>query len=142
MKDLLAACRQCVECFRSASEWARSAELKQLFDIYADQRRQFAQELENQMERHGGGPVRSEAHEGRNWMEIRIAITFSDDDQIIVDCERNENAAMRKYEEALQGDLSNDVRTVLLKHYSRIRQTRDRIRSLERPLAYPLACSQ
>jgi uncharacterized protein (TIGR02284 family) len=135
LNEMIKACRDGEEGFRFATEHVKSRDLGKLFQIYSNQRRQFAVELQAEIYLLGGEPDNSGTLGGalrRGWMQMRRSIGTDQDDEIISECERAEDESMRKYEEALTNYLPEDVRTVLSRQYNKIKDTHDRIRTLEK----------
>jgi uncharacterized protein (TIGR02284 family) len=55
-----------------------------------------------------------------------------DEASIIAECQREEEAAVNDYQEALKGDLPLDVQYVVKRQYMDIKDAYDRIRILQR----------
>ncbi|HLM55696.1 MAG TPA: PA2169 family four-helix-bundle protein, partial [Pyrinomonadaceae bacterium] len=91
LNDLIEACRDGQEGFRSAAEGVRDEELRALFLEYSRQRGSFSSELQAEVRRLGGEPetegsVVAAIHRG--WMDIKAAVTGADDRSILRECER------------------------------------------------------
>ena len=68
----------------------------------------------------------------RGWINIKSAVTGEDEAAVISECERGEDSAVEAYEEALETDLPNDVKVIVSRQFSQVKEAHDRIRSLER----------
>lgn len=126
-------CRDGAQGFRMAAEAMRDGELRRLFESYAEQRAAFADELRSEIERRGGsapsgGSVAASLHRG--WMNIRSVVSGGSQDTIVAEAERGEDAAMRAYESALAHVLAASVRPLVERQYARVREARDRLRTL------------
>jgi uncharacterized protein (TIGR02284 family) len=123
------------EGFRTAADAIKDPQLKELFQRYSDQRRRFAEELRREVGKLGGEAERSGTLAGaahRGWINIKAAATGGQDDPIIAECERGEDAAKKAYEEALEARLSGDLHTLISRQYAEVKAAHDRIRELER----------
>ena len=135
LNDMIKACRDCEEGFRFAVEHVKSSDLSKLFQIYSNQRRQFVIELQAEIYLLGGEPDNSGTLGGvlrRGWMDLRRVIGTDQDDAIILECIRSEDETLSEYEGALKKDLPVDVRSLLARQFNKIRDTRERIRALEK----------
>jgi len=94
------------EGYESASETTDSTELKSLFQNFASQRAEYAQELKAHLARHGGdsenesGGVLGALH--RTWIDIKQAFTSKEDAAILGAIETGEKAAIEKFDQALE----------------------------------------
>ena len=94
------------EGYESASEATESIELKGLFLKYSAQRAGYAMELKAHLALHGGD---SDNQEGgilgvlhRTWIDIKQALSSKEDTAILAAIETGENAAIEKYDKALE----------------------------------------
>jgi uncharacterized protein (TIGR02284 family) len=120
--------------YRMAADHARGAELKTLFQGYAEQRARFAAELQGELERLGTqdrktGTITETLHQG--WTRIKAAVTGGSDKALIAECERAEDATRELYEEALRQDLPADVQALVRRQFAAVQEAHDRIRALE-----------
>ncbi len=134
LNNLIETCKDGQEGFRSAAEGVKNADLKTLFNTYAQQRAQFGAELEGSVRGLGGDPAQSGsvvASLHRGWMNIKSVVTGNDEAAIVAECERGEDSAVRNYREALNVDLPANVREVVERQSRAVKEAHDRIRTLE-----------
>lgn len=134
LNDLIQTCKDGQEGFHTASEGVKSASLKSLFSQYSLQRAQFAGALQQEVNRLGGSPETSgsvSASLHRGWMNIKSAVTGSDESAIVAECERGEDAARDAYQKALKEHLPVDVRSMVESQFMEVKQAHDKVRSLE-----------
>jgi uncharacterized protein (TIGR02284 family) len=138
LNDLIETCKDGEKGFRAAAEAIPEegdAELRTLFNMYAQQRARFAAELQNEVLRRGGEPAQAghvSAAFHRGWMNLKAGISGQDEASIISECERGEDAAKRNYEHVLKQNLPSDILAIAETQFAEIRLAHDRIRSLER----------
>jgi uncharacterized protein (TIGR02284 family) len=135
LNNLIETCRDGQNGFRTAADGVRGDELKTLFHSYSQQRARFVGELQDEVRRLGGDPETTgslAASIHRGWMDIRSAITGADDDAIIAECERGEDAAVSNYRAALSADLPANIRAIVERQFADVKEAHDRIRSLEK----------
>jgi len=133
LNGLLETCRDGAQGFRSAAEGVQDANLRRLFESYAQQRSEFTAELEREVQRLGGDPadhghVAGALH--RSWINIKAAVTGKDDHAVLGEAERGEDFAVRAYREALDSGLSADLRGIVERQYLQIKEAHDHVRSL------------
>ena len=144
LDDLIETCRKGQEGFRNAAESMQNIEFRRLFNIFSQQRTQFMTELQAEVHRLGG-----DANQGKdtakdtaaalpsNTLPFRTAAAtrsagIRDEASIIAECQREEEAAVNDYQEALKADLPLDVQYVVKRQYMDIKDAYDRIRILQR----------
>jgi uncharacterized protein (TIGR02284 family) len=109
-----------------------------LFNIFSQQRAQFITELQSEVHRLGGEAAKGIDTVGlpSNTVPFRTATTakagMRDEASIIAECQREEEAAVNDYQEALKADLPLDVQYVVKRQYMDIKDAYDRIRILQR----------
>lgn len=136
LRELIETCRDGQEGFRTASECvADDPELKMLLSSFSLQRAKFAGELEAKSiamgEHHPEqeGPSFSGAVH-RGWMNLKAAVTRGDNHAILAECERGEDVAKKAYTDALDHELPEPVREVILSQRQEIIATHNTIRAL------------
>jgi uncharacterized protein (TIGR02284 family) len=135
LNRLIETCRDSQEGFRMAAERMENAELKTLFNLYGQQRAQFAAELQAEVRRLGGDPEEAGSLAGalhHGWINIKSMVTGADEAAIISECERGEDLAVKNYQEALRGELPNVIRELVEGQVRQVKEAHRRIRGLER----------
>jgi len=135
LNGLIETCKDGSNGFRTAADGVEDASLKRLFASYAEQRAQFAAELERLVASLGGNPADSGHIAGavhRGWINLKSVVTGKDDGAIISECERGEDFAKERYRKALDGSLPVDVRASVERQYMQLKEAHDHVRSLER----------
>ena len=101
---------------------------------FADQRAQFATELEQLGAAYGDdveddGSTAAKVHRG--WMALKDALTGSKPDGVIDACVSGEDHAVSEYEDALGKDLSEGLRTVVQRQLGEIQAARAELKGLQ-----------
>jgi uncharacterized protein (TIGR02284 family) len=124
------------EGFRQASEAVKDSQLKSFFNEISLQRSKFAGELQNQVIQLGEPePEETSSTAGalhRAWINMKSAITSSDDHAILSECERGEDSAVAEYKKAMEADsrLSAPVREIVSRQYTEVKGAHDRVKAL------------
>ncbi|QIX60017.1 PA2169 family four-helix-bundle protein [Hymenobacter lutimineralis] len=109
-------------------------QLKETFKKYAAQRSEFITELEDQMFKLNLKPEEESSVTGtvhRAWINLKGALTSKDNKSILNECERGEDYAKAAYNKAAEAqDLPADLKSVIQKQASGIREAHDTIRAL------------
>ncbi len=134
LNQLLQTCRDGEQGFQAAAQGVDDPNLQHLFESYAQQRGEFAAELEQEVERLGdkpaeGGHLTAALHRG--WTNIKSVVTGRDEGAIITECERGEDIAVRAYQEALGTSLPQDLKAIVERQLLKIKEAHDQVRSLE-----------
>ncbi|WDF55955.1 ferritin-like domain-containing protein [Mucilaginibacter sp. KACC 22063] len=110
------------------------ADLKSLFQEYAQQSRKNTQELTAAIAATGhdyekGGTASGAIH--RAWIDVKALFTGNDRAAILSECERGEDAIKKAYETALtEGELAGEASTIVSSQAQDIRAAHDRIKLL------------
>jgi uncharacterized protein (TIGR02284 family) len=121
--------------FRTAAADIGDVNLGRLFESYAQQRAEFAAELQQELRRLGRDPSETghtAAALHRGLMEVKAAVTGRDEGTIISECERGEDVALEAYQAALGAVLPDELRSIVERQFVRIKEAHDQVRSLER----------
>ena len=119
-----------VKGFEDAAQHSDSERFGSFFSEMAQQRRQVVARLQEEVRRLGGNPeddssFMAAAH--RTFLDIKNAITGSDDKAVIEEVERGEDYLKEKYDAALEdASLSPAVKAVILEAYASVREGHDR----------------
>jgi len=135
LNKLIETCRDRQEGFRTAAENIRNSEFRRFFNIFSQQRAQFVTELQAEVRRLGGEPadrasMTAASHQGVT--NFRSARDAGDEASIIAECQRREEGAVSRYQEALKADMPLDVQYVVKRQYMDVKDTFDRMRILQR----------
>jgi uncharacterized protein (TIGR02284 family) len=134
LNDLIETCRDGEKGFQTAAEHVRNPDLKQLFNQYSVQRAQFASELQSEVRQLGGSPATTGSVSGafhRGWINIKSVVTRGNDDAILAECQRGEDAAVGNYQRVLKNNLPPNVLPVVKHQFTEIKRAHDRIGGLE-----------
>ncbi|HEX4639404.1 MAG TPA: PA2169 family four-helix-bundle protein [Chthoniobacterales bacterium] len=120
--------------FKEAADAVKDPQLKNLFREYSQQRSRFASELQAQAQALGESePEKTSSAAGamhRAWINLKSAVTSGDDKSILSECERGEDSAVHEYEEAMRDGLTGQVREVVARQFSEIKNAHDRVKHL------------
>ncbi len=133
LNDLIATCRDGASGFRTAAEQVGDPILNAQFNAYAQQREMFAAELQGAVQAHGGNSEEIGSVAGaidRGWVPFGSALTGLDDATILAECIRGEDAALPRYEHALEMGLPSDVRIVVERQHWAIQESRHHLHGL------------
>lgn len=135
LEDLIEITRDGAEGFSLAAEHATHPELKDFFRSLGNARAEMVRDLQD-LERFQGqekvdtsGSVTGSLH--RAWINIRTAVTQRNDQAILEEAERGEDAALEAYEDALSqtpGALPESALAVIRQHLTAIKKAHDDVR--------------
>jgi uncharacterized protein (TIGR02284 family) len=128
--DVIAVCREGELGYAEAAKDVHDQHLKDLFALFSEQRRLFADRLEKHAIWLGGAPEPTPRISGwihRKWLDMRAGIDHGAAVTLLAECERGEHAAISKYERALGIALPTDLRDVLLEQVAEIRKAHDQL---------------
>src|SRR5579872_6074883 len=128
LNKLIETCKGGEEGYRTAARCVANSDLKVLFTSYAEQRAQFAAELQAEVRRLGGDPEKTGSLVGalhRGWTNLKSMVVGADEAAIVTECERGDDAARKSYEEALGQSLAADVHAVFNRQFASIKEAHD-----------------
>jgi uncharacterized protein (TIGR02284 family) len=136
LNRLIEMCMESDKGFYKAAEQIKNRGLKLLVKSYAEQRAQFALQLQNLAHQLGG-----DAPEGREpvisvergWLDVKAAMIIQRQfrqQALLKDVLQHEDKTIQAYTEALQSPLPGAVQTVIQQQYDRIRAIRSQVASL------------
>jgi uncharacterized protein (TIGR02284 family) len=116
---------------------SNSPELATVFRRYGDQRASFYGELEEMAKEYGdnveeSGSIAASLHRG--WMSLKDAVSGSSPKGVIDAAEQGEDHAMEAYRDALESDISPDLRSVVERQLSDVQVAHATIRDLKEKL--------
>lgn len=138
LKNLIKLHYDRIEGYERAKDDTKDADLKSLFTTYADQSREFKNELSSEMTKYGGevpedNKLLGDLHKA--WMDLKAAVTNNDRESVLSSCEFGEQTIVGAYEDVLKYDNDDDripmaLRTVLQRQYEAVKSAYSRIRQL------------
>jgi len=135
LNDLLETCYDGLEGFRTAASKVERSDAIVLFQSRAQRIDEAAAELYTAIRRLGGHPAEhghSEAGLHRSWMRLRAAVAPHGEDAVLVEVERGEEEAVRRYEHALANDLPADLHDLVADQLEGAKVNLARVRDLRR----------
>lgn len=134
LNQLIQVCRAGENGFQTAASAVKTLDVKELLKTYAAQRASFATELRCAVERLGGQPEEKHNFEAllhRGWINLKSVLTGGSDRAVLAECERGDASALEAYTAALQADLPEEVRSVVVRQSEHIKEACERVRALE-----------
>ena len=133
LEKLVETNRNAQEGYRDAGEHIKDTQLRAFFNQQATERANFAGELENEIIRHGKhDPTRSGTVAGtlhRKWIDLKAAMGAGDH-EILSSVESGEDAAKKEYEEAINGNLPEDLKGILRRQAQAVFAAHDQVKML------------
>lgn len=123
--------------FRQCAEHAHAEELRTQFSQRADDCQRGARELQQQIAQLGGEPDTGGSAGGalhRGWVSVREKLSGSTDLALLEESERGEDAALKRYRDALAKPLPAAVKTIVERQYQGVKRSHDQIRDLRNRL--------
>ena len=134
LDKLIATCKDSENAYHAAAEKAQAKELKRFFRQCAGQRARFAAELQEEVYRHGALPPRRGTVGGalhRRWLRLKSVFLGAGEARLLAECERGEEAALRRYEAPAHEVLPPELQELVAKQYRDVKRARDRLRALQ-----------
>lgn len=133
LEHLIERCRDGHNGFREAANKVNRTDLKTFFLQVSLERGQFAEELQNELvhlgehEKRVGGSTEATLH--RAWIDTKMAL--GGDDHTVLDwLEHGEDVAKDDYQEALTGDLPENIAQIVRRQAAAIQRDHDRVKAL------------
>ncbi|TWC62416.1 PA2169 family four-helix-bundle protein [Herbaspirillum sp. SJZ099] len=135
LNDLIQISKDGEKGFRTCAEDAeqRDARYQEMFMARAAEYGQVVLELQDLVHRLGREPANHSTFGGtlhRQWVALKAALMGRDDETVLSECERCEDAAIHAYRQALSLDLPNDVRLIVERQYQGVLANHDKVRGL------------
>ncbi len=121
--------------YANAKKNTEVARLKTFFGARSQQRFQYAESLKNLITKLGGTPIKEgsligQAH--RAWIDFKTALAFSDEEAVLEECERGEEASLKAYDEFFNTyKLNSEVAAEILKQRNGIARSLRKVEILE-----------
>ena len=133
LNTLIETCKDGEYGFKTCAEQVKSAQLRTLFMERAQSCRSGTTELQAQVSRLGGKAETDSSASGtlhRGWVNLKGALTGGNDQAILDECERGEDAALERYRDAIKEPLPSDVAEIVQRQYEGVKRNHDQIRNL------------
>jgi uncharacterized protein (TIGR02284 family) len=133
LNDLLESCRDGEYGFRECAEHAKAQDLKTIMLRHADECRAGGLELQTLIRQLGGKPDEGGSVSGalhRGWVSVRATLSGYNDQAVLNECERGEDAAVARYRKAMKADLPAGVRAVVERQAQGAQRNHDQIKAL------------
>lgn len=135
LNGLIETCKDGANGFREAAQAVTNADAKALFNSRVPAIERAAAELQAEVRRLGGDPETSgsaSAAVHRGWINLKAAVTGKDEAAVITECERGEELAVSRYEDALKADLPAETRAIVEPQYRGAVANLEKVRALGR----------
>lgn len=133
LNELIETCKDGEEGFLACAQKVTNPMLKSFFEEKAQRCATGAVQLRDKVRELGGNPESGGSTAGslhRGWMHFKSSLVGMDDDSILAECERGEDAAKEAYERALKRDLPPDLRRLVEVQYREVKANHDRVRDM------------
>ncbi|MDB5814715.1 MAG: hypothetical protein JWN23_1832 [Rhodocyclales bacterium] len=133
LNDLIETSKDGEKGFLRAADDTSSVDLRVVLLAASQRCAAAARELQNLVTDLGGEPEKGGSIAGaihRGWLDLKSTVMSRDDLAVLEECERGEDFAKRRYAEALDKDLPDHVRAVVLRQYEGVIINHDRVKSL------------
>lgn len=135
LNDLIRINNDRIEGYHRATDEAKDidVDLKAVFNRMADESRQYAAELTQEVVKLGGEPATGTTTSGkiyRVWMDVKATFTGKSRQAVLENCEFGEDAAQKAYNSALESDadMSTDIRQLITNQKSSLKTSHDVIK--------------
>ena len=135
VNDLIRINNDRIEGYQRAAKEARDidVDLRAIFTRMADESRQYAAELTQEVVKLGGEPATGTTNSGkiyRVWMDVKATFTGHDRESVLASCEFGEDAAQKAYSSALESDaeMTADVRQLIANQKASLKTSHDVIK--------------
>ena len=108
-------------------------EIAATFRRFSEQRASFSAELRSMANSYGddvdqSGSIAAKLHRG--WMSLKDALAGSGPDGVLDAAEQGEDHAVKEYQQALDSDLSAELRAVVERQFTDVKAAHDDVRAL------------
>jgi uncharacterized protein (TIGR02284 family) len=135
LNDLIRINNDRIAGYEKAAEDARDidVDLRSVFSRMAEESKQYAAELTQEVVKLGGEPATGTTASGkiyRVWMDVKATFAGHDRQSVLDACEYGEDSAQKAYELALKTDVEMpaDIRQVIMNEKSSLRTSHDVIK--------------
>lgn len=135
LNTLIATTIDSITGYEDAASNSEAGRFQQLFRDRASERQRVVEDLRAEVRRLGGNPEDDGSFMGKThqrFLDLKSAITGSDEKAIVNEVERGEDYLKEKFETALNGGtLSGDCRAAVEQAYQSVRQGHDQMSQLK-----------
>ena len=135
LNDLIRINNDRIEGYERASKEAKDidVDLRAIFTRMADESRQYAAELTQEVVKLGGEPATGTTASGkiyRTWMDVKATFTGHDRQSLLASCEFGEDSAQKAYSAALESDaeMTADIRQTIANQKASLKTSHDVIK--------------
>ncbi|MBA3756625.1 MAG: PA2169 family four-helix-bundle protein [Nitrosomonas sp.] len=133
LNGLIETSRDGVEGFKKCAEDAHDPKLKAYFQDRARSCEEAVRTLSEEVGKNGGEPDKGGTSLGalhRVWIDFKTAFTNKDNLAVLEECEKAEDVALAAYEDALNEDLPETLRSLITQQLEGVKENHDRVRQL------------
>jgi uncharacterized protein (TIGR02284 family) len=124
--------------YAEAAARAEDDRVKGLLKAFSDERVALESEVDAELgkqdpgaEHHDGGTLKGDLH--RTWMDLRDALSNSENANVLAECERGEGYLLMRYDEVLKkDDLLPSTRALATRQRATVQGNLDRIKELRK----------
>lgn len=123
--------------YAEASKRADDIRVKNLLSAFSNERSALEADLDAELRLldpgapHRDGTIKGDLH--RTWMEIRDALSTTDNANLLSECERGESYLLMRYDGILKKeDLATSTRSLLLRQRAAVQGNMDRVKALRK----------
>lgn len=121
--------------YKNAKENTDVPRLKTFFGARSQQRFQYAESLKQLITKLGGTPIKEGSLVGkahRAWIDFKSALALSNEEAVLEECERGEEASLKAYDEFFNTyKLNSEVAAEILKQRNGIARSLNKVEMLE-----------
>ena len=121
--------------YKEAAEEVKNPSLKTFLERNAGTRQSFVQDLKQEVVSLGGDPeddtsLAADLHRG--WINFKTALSSDDDESVLEECIRGEEAALKEYDSVLKDyEVPQGLRSKMQTQRDQIQQTHTELKSME-----------
>jgi uncharacterized protein (TIGR02284 family) len=134
LNGLIQTCKDGELGYATAASDIGNTELETVFSKYAAERRQFARNLQTEVERLGGNPEGAGSASGallRGWMDVKSSLTGGSGAAIIATCETGEEFAVAAFAWVVKLNVAGQTRSLVEKQYKAVKEAHARLLRLK-----------
>jgi len=132
LKELVQVCKNSELGLRQAASKVHDQELQKMLLATARDRAIWSQEIQTELRDFGLNPVNTGSLAGllhRMWMNLRYQLNLHDDEVVLRECQRGEEAALKEYKQLIE-DRALNLDAVMQALFVSVIETRDRLQEL------------